>query len=468
MTQMRPFAIGFLILWGVLAGCAPTVYEKPTEVLLDRKRPGRLRHEAFDQLVQNGTTVKDPAYNKALYQLVWSDRHPMDLRIRAAEILIESDEETFIETSKTLIAVVDHWPMLEYLFAKAIERNWQGFTVSAVHSWSRPSQRYGDHTRPECDLLQALNPGTSPERVAFNVFAGSYGPTTLRQQVAAWQLLCRITTQDKLKLWLSRPELQSEVARNLRLCQTWVDRMPRKREGVLMLNHLAQSNHALGGSDRVTEAMAEWPHDWFVDTEVRHIPVLVRAMSHPPMKDPRDLQRDILVRLEKQTRYARIDQRHMEAEKLEHQLDKIALADWFVMADVLRAMESSSVRSALFLQADQDLSETRTELGGVLGYDDSGQFKVMPFEPKIMDHDRKFYASDQLVEAMYTNLAHYHFHAQSHDNDTYAGPGRGDTAFASRMESHAVVFSFIDHDTLNVDYYQPNGAVIDLGCIKRP
>jgi hypothetical protein len=30
------------------------------------------------------------------------------------------------------------------------------------------------------------------------------------------------------------------------------------------------------------------------------------------------------------------------------------------------------------------------------------------------------------------------------------------------------VFTFIDENRLNADYYQPNGIVIDLGTVYRP
>ena len=38
---------------------------------------------------------------------------------------------------------------------------------------------------------------------------------------------------------------------------------------------------------------------------------------------------------------------------------------------------------------------------------------------------------------------------------------------ADRLRPTAVVFTFIDRDTLGVDYYQPQGVVVDLGTIRR-
>ena len=87
---------------------------------------------------------------------------------------------------------------------------------------------------------------------------------------------------------------------------------------------------------------------------------------------------------------------------------------------------------------------------------------------QITGNDQAFYAPPELITAMYTALAHYHFHANRHDNAAFAGPGGGDLAFADRFGAACVVFTFIDRDTLNVDYHHEGGVVIDLGCISRP
>jgi hypothetical protein len=64
-------------------------------------------------------------------------------------------------------------------------------------------------------------------------------------------------------------------------------------------------------------------------------------------------------------------------------------------------------------------------------------------------------------------LAHYHFHAQEYKNSEFAGPGKGDIDTADRLDFNFLVFTFIDEKTLNVDFYQPGGVVVDLGTIKR-
>ena len=72
-----------------------------------------------------------------------------------------------------------------------------------------------------------------------------------------------------------------------------------------------------------------------------------------------------------------------------------------------------------------------------------------------------------LIQRMYTGLAHYHFHAHQLSNADYAGPGPGDLGFVDRLRTSAVVFTFLDRDTLGVDYYHSGGVIVDLGVIRR-
>jgi hypothetical protein len=79
------------------------------------------------------------------------------------------------------------------------------------------------------------------------------------------------------------------------------------------------------------------------------------------------------------------------------------------------------------------------------------------------------YESPQaLFDALYTGLFHVHFHAQSYDNDRYAGPHMGDFAFSDSSRCNGLVFTFLTTDLLGVDYYRHGRLVIDLGAIERP
>ena len=61
-----------------------------------------------------------------------------------------------------------------------------------------------------------------------------------------------------------------------------------------------------------------------------------------------------------------------------------------------------------------------------------------------------------------------HFHAQRHRNGNHAGPGLGDLNYAQNTRTNNLVFTFVDKDTMNVDYYRHGKVIVDLGTIKRP
>lgn len=80
--------------------------------------------------------------------------------------------------------------------------------------------------------------------------------------------------------------------------------------------------------------------------------------------------------------------------------------------------------------------------------------------------DERFVASDDMLAASDCAIAHYHFHAQRVRNKEYAGPSGGDLQYAARYGRSCLVLTSVGEGVLGVDYYQPNGVVIDLGEIR--
>ena len=66
-------------------------------------------------------------------------------------------------------------------------------------------------------------------------------------------------------------------------------------------------------------------------------------------------------------------------------------------------------------------------------------------------------ATTRCINAVYVGLAHFHFHTQRYDNAAWAGPGQGDRRFADSQHATAIVITFLDQRTLNVDAYMPGG-----------
>ena len=147
--------------------------------------------------------------------------------------------------------------------------------------------------------------------------------------------------------------------------------------------------------------------------------------------------------------------------------DKLSWADLATMRVLYRLVRESSVRQSLFDQGDRDVTNTASEYGGVLDIID-GKPVAKEHEPFYrVSHNRQYAPREEMIRHCYTGLAHYHFHAQSHNNRAHAGPGLGDVETADNLDFNFLVFTFIDKDRLNVDYHQPGGAVVDLGTLRR-
>ena len=133
-----------------------------------------------------------------------------------------------------------------------------------------------------------------------------------------------------------------------------------------------------------------------------------------------------------------------------------------------RALQVQPVVDHLFHYAERDMADETTEYGGVIALDEKGRFEVREFLPKYRQHDQIFYSPPAMMEAAYTSLFHFHFHVQRYRNAEFAGPGYGDTNYANQIRSNCLVFTFVNEDTMNVDFYRHKGVVVDLGEIRRP
>ncbi|MCA9300490.1 MAG: hypothetical protein KDA28_15575, partial [Phycisphaerales bacterium] len=110
-----------------------------------------------------------------------------------------------------------------------------------------------------------------------------------------------------------------------------------------------------------------------------------------------------------------------------------------------------------------------TEYGGVLEMESEGTARAVVFPPRPRDRtaDDRFVASQDMIDYGSTGLALYHFHVQKEVNSQFAGPSLADLETAARLGQTSLVVTSIGRDRLNVDLYQPDGAIIDLGEFRR-
>ena len=250
--------------------------------------------------------------------------------------------------------------------------------------------------------------------------------------------------------------------------------VPHNREEILWLRTLRMPEHAAFWAAAV-EALAEVDSARRGTMALRDLPVAVSAKSHRPVLlalSDRELLRVVTGVVRGRRHYAQGSNIEGFAgrgsEDLATHLDRLTWGDAAAMVIALEALAVPEVVVHLFDYADRDHLDETTEYGGIIRLDAQGRFEVVEFPPRVRHHDRRFNAPQAMFDASYTAIFHFHFHAQAHVNRKYAGPGFGDSNYADNTRANCLVLTFIDRDTLNVDYYRHDRVVVDLGTITRP
>jgi len=153
-------------------------------------------------------------------------------------------------------------------------------------------------------------------------------------------------------------------------------------------------------------------------------------------------------------------------------IPRLSWADLLTILVVDDAIQTPRVVREIFDAVELDRRDTTTEYGGIIEATELGaepfQAVLYPPRARARSGDDRFVASRDMIEASDRALAHFHMQVQRADNRRFAGPSLGDFRYAARSGRTAVVFTSLDRGTLNVDVYQPNGVVVDLGELTRP
>jgi hypothetical protein len=462
-----PLILCTAVALGMTVGCSAAGKVDPVQRMVDTTRDAGERAKAVEQA--RTERYDDPARIANLHRLVWDRGHPDRLRRLAIDQLIEYNEADFKAALTRRIVLIQNWDTMQYILDTAVKRNWTDMTATLVRQYARPAKAYPDSERPERDALAKLNPGRTVEQVVFDVFADANDQVETAQQVGAWELLCRTTPPARLVELLASAPDSTPLVIDLKATARDLGTVPMNREGVLWMSHLRDpKQQAFWAAAR--DAVARLTPEQRVDLQLRHLPMLVAIDP-----DLLTLGRAALLartqaglaNVEHHTKAPTYDGQAVDyPQMLYESADKLCWADLASLLTLQRVVAQPKVAAALFEQADADQRDPGSEHGGLIRNESAGQV-ARAYPPAMRHHDRKFLASEEMIRDMYTSLAHYHFHAQEFKNSAYAGPGIGDLKLADRLNCTGLVFTFINASTLNVDYYQPNGAVIDLGVIRR-
>ncbi|MGP1272513.1 MAG: hypothetical protein ACTS22_04200 [Phycisphaerales bacterium] len=448
--------------------------------------------DQLPELVEQGELGR-PATIEALKDLAWSRRLASQLRVRALTVLVDQPGLLAEDEAKVLLTQMlptERDPGVTAASIRVIaDRGWTDAAPVIVRRYAHPEPRVPDEQRIERAGLQALYPDRSVEDTVFRVFL-DHGPRTEdelaeRTRRDAWNLLSRLdaTGEQRVRLLGELAASEADPYRDPTLASL--------RRGLLELRTIPLTGEELEWLLRLADPEDHETDRWWseanailrtLDAEqrrglrLRHVePIRFAADT---MRDRTRVSREALLRVLDERMQGRAFYRRTSGstgrQDLETWADRLTYGDLVAILTVDEAIREPRVAIALFEQAEEDRADTTTEYGGVIQLATSpttlGRFAAISYPPRPItrEGDRSFVASREMIEDTPRALAHYHFHVQQEKNRSYAGPSDADMLYAARYGRTCVVFTSIDTDVLNADVYLPNGAILDLGEIRRP
>ena len=477
---LPPFAV-ILAMIIALTGCKTPVTD-PAGTLADASSHST-RHWTSIEMLKASSTPDSSESIDALQGLIYRLGYSNDVRIAGIELLMETDPDRVVRTTRQRLARINDAEWLEIYCKWLGSQDWssaedrRSINEALVSSWGvRWSQWPDEDDRPERMALVMINGEDQVLPLVFETFQINKKASKQGLRNRCWELLHRLNQREAL-IELVRntpPDKGNSMMVDLRAAADDLGMVPYNREEILWLRKLRDPERQEFWQ-QAKEDVQGISEERRRDMELRDVAMVVAASRHrPDLLSVSDGQ--LYEQVEASMRGTRhyyetepgmpTDSRHRE--RLYTHRSELTWGDLAAISLAQEALSQPAIVRHLFDYGSRDEEDKGTEYGGIIQLDDQGRFEIREFIPKIRHHDRRFNASQEMFNAGYTALYHMHFHAQRYRNELHAGPGLGDMNYADNTRTNNLVFTFINEDTMNVDFYRHDKVIVDLGTIKRP
>jgi hypothetical protein len=464
-----------LVVSIAVTGCdvSPRVAD-PIATLNTPSMTGSQHRKAIELLAE--TPVDDADANKALERVISNEGYTVPVREQALDVLASRNLDQAQRALRLTLPNSKAWAWVERACQIIAERDWKVLTPALVSSWGRVVIFESDeYKRPEYIALAQMYGEDKVIDEVFDLFVKSRSVGDQGLRTRCWDLLYRLGQRDRLLALLNSADVPADdvMLLDLQAASRDLGLLPHNREEILWLRKLRQPEHAEFWV-RASDVCKTLPADRQAELEIRDLPIIVSASLHDPdllAQSPEQLYERVEVFVMKQKHHTQDSNYEGIAgsgERLNAHRQKLTWGDLAAMLIAIRAMQVPEVVAHLFDYAARDRADTTTEYGGVISLDSKNRFEILEFPPVIRENDKKFISSQDMLDAAYVGIFHFHLHVQKVRNAQFAGPGFGDTNYADSTRANCLVFTSINENTLNVDYYRYDRVVVDLGEIKRP
>lgn len=425
--------------------------------------------------------------------IAWTPRENPELRLAVITAMFNDKDPKVVEDARAMARLLlpreSERTMVVYIAKTAGDRGWSDFIPSLIRSYARPMKNVEDADRAEAVAIKALSGGRSVEDEIFTVFLNppsmpeSYGMDWSKKfRADAWDLLGRLDKDGTRRMQLLNNAGNAGVTNdpavaNMRRAITELRTIPITGEEINWLTSLVDEKSAENAawwretSNAVKGVESNSPF------RMRHLEAIRwagRYRSSWLTMDRDRLLAELRTRLNGRDRHTRSTGISTKSpENLEASEDKLKWADILTILVIDDMLGQKDIRAAIFEHAKLDRNDKTTEYGGMFSaYPDirngTARITLFPPRPGQRDGDEKFVASDSMLAASDCAIAHYHMHVQKARNGSYAGPSDGDLAYASRFGRTCLVFTSVSEEAMNIDLYQPDGVIVDLGTFSIP
>ncbi len=459
----------------LIGGCSPRPIEDPVAVL---SNPNEItgRHYAAMRMLE---ATSDPVVtSQTLKRVIVSDGYFIEVREAAYDRLKTIDPEGLKRLLEIQMPKIDALQWRARLCELIAEEPWIDMTPTLIRAWARPMPNWVDTPaeRPERLALVEMYGEERLSDVLVQVMLDADPIVSANLRARCWELLIAEGQRDRVIELLADSEI-SPTDGMFRDLRTIVDRtkiIPRNREEIIWARTLCQPENKdfLAAADDAVSRLSERRRE---ELELRDLGILVAAMRIDAGLLDQDeeslyagLRRDVDApgRRLYAANFTGWNKSHTE--RLRDVREKLAWNDLLAMRIAIDSLSIDPLLDHVFDYAERDLLDDETEFGGVISVDPQGRIELLEFPPRLRRGDNRFEATQELFDAAYTGVFHFHNHAQKYDNADYAGPHMGDFAYAESTRANCLVFTFIDSRTINADYYRHGGIVVDLGTFRRP